>query len=191
MCVAGSRRLLRVGGRIWVVHEVARGSKACRVRLLLLLLLLRVLSWLTTTASSLCLSGEYWVREGGRSSWVGPVRECGSVIIQVQVEAVAIVVVIHLVYGYRSLDRLREKVWWTVVPQLLFSELAESDRSAALVRTPPRQSLGCEIAGSLRSRTVARRMSEPLVLCDLELIDKKGEMKTVVRGSALLASRWN
>jgi hypothetical protein len=34
-------------------------------------------------------------------------------------------------------------------------------------------------------------MSEPLVLCDLELIDKKGEMKTVVRGSALLASRWN
>jgi hypothetical protein len=96
--VVGSRRLLGVRRWIWVVHEVARGSKACGVWLLLLRTL--CLGLLTT---ALCLSREYWVREGGRGSWVGSIRKCGTVIIQVQVEPVAIVIAVHLVCRCRSL----------------------------------------------------------------------------------------
>jgi hypothetical protein len=120
--VVGSRRLLRVGGRIWVVHEVARGSKACRVWLLLLLLRTLSLCLLTTT---LCLTREYWVREGGRGSWIGTVRICLAVIIQVQIEPVAIVVAVHLVCRCRSLStdferKFEGQVAVAFVPQWLF-----------------------------------------------------------------------
>ena len=88
LLVTRRRRLLRVGRRIWIAHKVSRGGKACGVWLLLAL----CLSLLTT----LCLRWEDRVREGGRCGWIGSVGESRPVIIEIQIEPVAIVVVLHL-----------------------------------------------------------------------------------------------
>ena len=56
------------------------------------MLLALCLSLLTT----LCLRWEDRVREGGRCGWIGSVGESRPVIIEIQIEPVAIVVVLHL-----------------------------------------------------------------------------------------------
>ena len=97
---------MRVRGGIWVGVEVASGSEACGIWLLLLLLL-RILS-LCLLNTALCLSREDWVRERGRGSWVGrSVRICLTVVVQVQIKRPAIIVIVHLGSRLRS-DRCRE-----------------------------------------------------------------------------------
>jgi hypothetical protein len=82
---------LRVGRRIWIAHKVSRGGEARGVWLLLALCL--------PLLTPLCLRWENRVRKGGRCGWIGSVGESRSVIIEIQVEPVAIVVVLHLVVG--------------------------------------------------------------------------------------------
>ncbi len=135
--VVGSRRLLRVRRWVWIVHEVARRSKAGRVWLLLL----RSLSLALSTA--LCLVGEDRIGERRRGSGIGSIRECRAVIIQVEIEPVATVVTIHLVCRCRSLSpdfegRLKDRV--AFVPQLLFRY-----RSQNVLGATPLCRLGCRI----------------------------------------------
>jgi hypothetical protein len=129
-------RLLRVGRRIWVAHKVSRGGKACGVWLLLAL----CLSLLTT----LCLRWEDWVRESGRCGWIGSVGESRSVVIEIQIEPVAIVVVLHLwlrVSILRQNLRLCRFLGRTLYKKFLFSCVGVGWK---LKCTPPANGGGCK-----------------------------------------------
>jgi hypothetical protein len=89
LLVVRSRRLLRIAGRVWIIHKVSGRCKTCRVWLLR-----RVLR-LPRLALSLGREDRIWKR--GWCCRVGTaIREGRSVIIQIQIEPVAIVVVLHL-----------------------------------------------------------------------------------------------
>ncbi len=90
MLIVGGR-LLRVGGRIWIAHEVSRGGKS-RTKWLL---------------SSLCLSllaslgGEDGIRKSRGCGRVGSIIESGAIIIEVQIEP-AVIIAFHV-----EVDRAR------------------------------------------------------------------------------------
>lgn len=87
LLVGRGRRLLRVRWRVWVVHEVSGRCEACRIGLSWGIL------WLSRLA--LCLGRKDRIWEGRRSCRVGTaIRESRSVIVQVQVEPIAVVVVV-------------------------------------------------------------------------------------------------
>lgn len=96
---------MRIVGRIWIIHEVTGWRKACSVVLLLLLLILCSLS--LSLLPSLLLGRENGIWEGRRRCRIlGAIREGRSVVVEIQVEPIAIgVAVLHVEALDRDLTR--------------------------------------------------------------------------------------
>jgi hypothetical protein len=94
--------LAGIGRRVWVVHEVALGRKACSV---LLVLLLAILKMSLLSALGMRLEDGVWEGRGGGGIGATVGNELGIVVPEVEIETV-LVVVLHREGGCRF-DRYR------------------------------------------------------------------------------------